>query len=114
MDRRQTPDFNRIRVETRRNVYETEWHPEAIVATRHARCIEIKAIAAEYCERLLQQGLLNRTDFDRNLRYRLTNIVANPIIVEDKLRPPLVQYWDDFVQLCARCKVGISSPPEKS
>jgi hypothetical protein len=22
----------------------------------------------EYCERLLEQGLLNRTDFDRNLR----------------------------------------------
>jgi hypothetical protein len=30
----------------------------------------------EYCERLLEQGLLNQTDFDRNLRYRLTNIVA--------------------------------------
>jgi hypothetical protein len=67
----------------------------------------------EYCERLLEQGLLNQTDFDRNLRYRLTNIVANPIIVK-KLRPPLVQYWSDFVQLCARCKVDISSHPEKS
>jgi hypothetical protein len=62
----------------------------------------------------LEQGLLNQTDFDRNLRYRLTNIVANPIIVEKKLRPPLVRYWSDFVQLCARCKVDISSHPEKS
>jgi hypothetical protein len=67
----------------------------------------------EYCERLLEQGLLNQTDFDRNLRYRLTNIVANPIIVEAKLRPPLVQYWGDFVQLLARCKVDILAPPEK-
>jgi hypothetical protein len=67
----------------------------------------------EYCERLLEQGLLNQTDFDRNLRYRLTNIVANPTIVEAKLRPPLVQYWGDFVQLLARCKVDILAPPEK-
>jgi len=68
----------------------------------------------EYCERLLEQGLLNQTDFDRNLLYRLTNIVANPIIVETKLRPPLVQDWADFVRLCARCKVEISYHPAKS
>ena len=68
----------------------------------------------EYCERLLEQKLLNQTDFDRNLRYRLTNIVANRIIVEEKLRPPLVQYWSDFVQLCARCKVDIRSHPDLS
>jgi len=71
-------------------------------------------MAGNYCERLLQQGLLNQTDFDRNLRCRLTNIVANPIIVETKLRRPLVKYWGDFVQLCARCRVDISSSPEKS
>jgi hypothetical protein len=69
----------------------------------------------EYCERLLEQGLLNKKDFDRNLRYRLTNIVANPIIREKKLRPPLVQYWGDFMQLLARCEIDIDklSPPEK-
>jgi hypothetical protein len=65
----------------------------------------------EYCERLLQQKLLNQTDFDRNLRYRLTNIVANRFIVERKLRPPLVKEWSDFVQLCGRCKVDISCAP---
>jgi hypothetical protein len=56
----------------------------------------------EYCERLLEQGLLNQTDFDRNLRYRLINIVANPIIVQRKLHPPLAQHWGDFMRLCVR------------
>ncbi len=68
----------------------------------------------EYCERLLEQGLLKQTDFDSNLRYRLTNIVANPIIVETKLRPPLVKYWGDFMRLCERCKIDIPSHPEAS
>ena len=63
----------------------------------------------------MQKGRADRAEgVIRRLRYRLTNIVANPIIVEKKLRPPLVRYWSDFVQLCARCKVDISSHPEKS
>lgn len=62
----------------------------------------------EYCERLLEQGLLNETDFDANLRYRLENIVANPIIMQ-KLRSPLVRYWGDFVKLLDRCKIEIPS-----
>lgn len=68
----------------------------------------------EYCERLLEQGLLNKTDFDRNLRYRLTNIVANPIIVGTKLHPPLVEHWGDFIRLCARCRIHIPSHSESS
>ena len=54
--------------------------------------VELYMGVFEYCDRLLEQGLLNQTDFDRNLRYRLTSIVANPIIVEKKLRPPIVRY----------------------
>jgi hypothetical protein len=65
----------------------------------------------EYCERLLDQGLLNQHDFDCNLRYRVCNIVANRVIRETKLCPPLVNEWRDFVALCKRCGIKISECP---
>jgi hypothetical protein len=58
--------------------------------------VELYTGLFEYCERLLAQKLLNQTDFDPNLRYRLSNIVANRIIVKEKLQPPLVRCWSDF------------------
>ena len=40
----------------------------------------------EHCEALLDDGLVDEKTFARIYSYRLKNIVANPVIVEEKLR----------------------------
>jgi hypothetical protein len=87
-----------------------EWASKVPKGPQHAdewSRVELYMGLFEYCERLLKDGLLNRRDFDANLRYRVVNIVANPFIVNKILKPPRVQYWSDFMQLCKRCKVKI-------
>jgi hypothetical protein len=87
-----------------------EWASEAPAGPQNAAewaRVELYMGLFEHCERLLETTLLGQADFDRNLRYRLGNIVANGIIWNAKLRPPRVHSWSDFVHLCVRCKIAI-------
>jgi len=67
----------------------------------------------EFCERLLKQRLMNYADFEQNLRYRLANIVANPVIVNSILESSRGAYWGDFVKLCDRSGVKIVTAPQR-
>jgi hypothetical protein len=58
----------------------------------------------EYCETLIRNGYLDEEEFCKAYGYRLGNIVANRIIVEEKLIK-LGAYWEDFCKLCRRCGI---------
>jgi hypothetical protein len=47
--------------------------------------VELYMGTFEYCETLLRHGFLDEKEFGSAYSYRLENIVANPIIVEEKL-----------------------------
>lgn len=55
----------------------------------------------EHCEVLLGKGLIDRNTFSSIFAYRLTNILANPRIVEAKLGLER-ESWTDFVKLLER------------
>lgn len=71
--------------------------------------VELYMGTYEYCETLISRGLLDKEDFDYSYKYRLANIVANPVIVEEKLwkRP---QGWQKFIRLCELYNVPIPKP----
>ena len=68
----------------------------------------------EYCEVLLRRRLMQQDDFDRTFRYRLKNLMKNPVIVEAKLLSDLKASWTEIFDLCDRCGVHIPSSQEIS
>jgi hypothetical protein len=62
----------------------------------------------EYCESLIRTGFLDEKEFCKAYRHRLEYIVANPIILQEKLIN-WGQSWVDFGDICKRC--GIKLPP---
>lgn len=55
----------------------------------------------EHCEVLLEKRLIDRETFDAIFAYRLDNILANPIIVNEKLRRE-AGGWRIFLRLVQR------------
>ncbi len=60
----------------------------------------------EFCERLLEEGLLEEGIFRETYEYRVRNIVANERICVEKLvkRP---KGWKAFIRLCKRWDVKL-------
>jgi hypothetical protein len=60
----------------------------------------------EFCETMLDAGYLDPLEASASYRYRIQNIVSNPIVVRQKLelrRPG----WTKFIKLCDRLGVRI-------
>jgi hypothetical protein len=55
----------------------------------------------EHCEILIQSGLLDPTKYKRLFGYRIENILANPVIVREKLLKEK-SGWVDFLMLVKR------------
>jgi hypothetical protein len=68
--------------------------------------VELYMGTFEYCEIMLRHGFLDEKEFCKAYGYRLGNIVANPIIVEQKLIER-GEYWGDFCKICKRCGVRL-------
>ena len=58
----------------------------------------------EHCESMLSQGLLNQKVFSESFRYRIVNLVANPIINKAKLIER-ADGWSRFINLCSRLNI---------
>ena len=65
----------------------------------------------EFCETMLEAGYLDPSEAGASYRYRIQNIVSNPIVVRQKLEQ-LRSGWIKFIKLCDRLGVGIE-PSEK-
>jgi hypothetical protein len=60
----------------------------------------------EYCEDLIKAGLLDQHQFSESYRYRIGNIVANPVVVSEKLCAHKKD-WRRFIELCVRLKIEL-------
>ena len=67
----------------------------------------------EYCEKLINRGLLEEKDFGASYAYRLGNLVMNALIVHEKLHI-FESQWKDFYRLCERFQVHIPTSKELS
>jgi len=63
----------------------------------------------EYCDKLLEEQLLDSRDFKRWYWYRLTNVVANRWVIEQKLVAHRKD-WRAFINLCYR--LGVEMPSD--
>jgi hypothetical protein len=58
----------------------------------------------EHCKVMLDRELIDSDTFKKIFAYRLRNIVANPIIVEEKLKKRGV-WWEDFIKLLEELEI---------
>jgi hypothetical protein len=63
----------------------------------------------EHCEAMIEQGILDDRTFKRIYLYRVQNILANPIVVEEKLIKRR-DGWQTFLQLVDRMKLKLPRP----
>jgi hypothetical protein len=63
----------------------------------------------EHCEAMIAQGLLDERTFERIYLYRVKNLLANPIIVEEKL-VKRAQGWQSFLELVKRMSLRLPNP----
>lgn len=61
----------------------------------------------EYCDRLLEERLIDKDAFANSYRYRLQNLVANRWVIEQKLSSRRKD-WKAFINLCYR--LGVTPP----
>ena len=62
----------------------------------------------EYCDKLIEDGLLDHNHFRDWYKYRVNNLLANPGVVTYKLHDN-ASGWREFRALCK--KLGIDVPP---
>jgi hypothetical protein len=60
----------------------------------------------EHCELLIRSGVINSQMFENLFKYRIENLVANPVIVREKLILEK-DYWIDFIQLVKRLHLTV-------
>jgi hypothetical protein len=62
----------------------------------------------EYCNKLMDDGLLDKTHFKDWYKYRIENLLSNPRVVTYKLRE-IPEGWRQFYALCEKMRIPI--PP---
>jgi len=65
----------------------------------------------EYCDTLLEQGLIDEHTFARSYKYRLQNLVSNQWVIVEKLRERR-EGWRAFINLCCRLHAQPPDVPE--
>ena len=65
----------------------------------------------EYCNKLIENGLLDNEHFKKWYEYRIENLLSNPRVVKYKLHDN-VTGWKEFYDLCERLRIEIPKPLE--
>ena len=63
----------------------------------------------EYCNTLMDQGLLDRKHFRDWYAYRIRNLLSNPRVITYKLHDN-ADGWKEFHTLCKRLRIKIPEP----
>ena len=63
----------------------------------------------EHCEIMLREGLIDLKTFDLNYGYRIKNILANEVIVREKL-VKAKEGWPQFISLIHRLDIKFPEP----
>jgi hypothetical protein len=61
----------------------------------------------EHANRMLDMNLIDKKTFKDIYRYRIENILLNPMIADDKFRGDKRQYWQNFIDLCRKVDLEI-------
>jgi hypothetical protein len=80
-----------------------DWHSDSELpsATADKGRTELYMGLFEYCDRLLEEGLIDKQAFAASYSYRLRNILTNPWVIEKKLKAHR-RGWRGFINLCYR------------